>query len=837
MKLQFKDYRKHILAVGLFLILVVVYFAPGITEGKVLRQGDMEKYSGMVEEINQYARSGEKGDGEVVAWTGSMFSGMPTYSMAVPGTSKNYLTWVERLSKSIDYQGASIVFTGLICFYILLCVLGVNFWLALAGAIAFAFSSYNIIIIEAGHITKAYVIAYMPLTIAGMWLLFKEKWLMGAALFTIGVALSLMNSHVQITYYLMLFCVVLYMGFCWNSIRNKQHKKLLKLTLVFVACIMLAVLPNVQKLYSDLEMSKESLRGPTELTEVTTGSQEKVSSGLDIDYAFSWSYSKAETFTLLIPDFYGGASGGTLGRNSELYKELQSRGAQVGNEIQSYTYWGDQPFTSGPVYFGALVCFLFVLGMLVIKNPLKWWILGGSIFFIILAWGRNLAFINDFLFHYLPLYNKFRVPSMALVIPGMTFPLIAIWGLKDILSQQVDREKLKKSLYYSLGIIGGLCLLFCILPGMFLDFASPLDVQYNLPDWYYNALLKDRESLLRSDAFRSLVFIVLGGALLNWFRIGKDKVKIGRYVAMGIAVLILVDLWSVDKRYLNAGNYVAPQSSAHSYVMTTADKEILKDKDLSYRVLNLNNPFNETSTSYYHKSIGGYSPAKLRRYQELIDHRISGEINMVVNGFKQAQSLEGLMNIFQHTPTLDMLNMRYVIYNPEQPPVYNPYAYGNAWFVDSVEIVANADEEIAALDGIDPRRVAVVDRRFASAVDNFVSQPDSSARIEMTGYKPTAVTYKSNAVAEQLAVFSEIYYPHGWEAYIDGQPQAHFRVDWILRGMRIPAGEHVIEFKFVPKGYITAMTISSVSSLLVLLLLLGAIGWSLWGYFRKDNVA
>lgn len=834
MQIQWNDYRKHILAIGLFLALVLIYFSPSVFQGKVIRQGDMEKYKGMVEEMIRYGKSGQNKDKEVVAWSGSMFSGMPTYTTTVMYAPRNYVGYLEKPMKWIDNYGGSILLVSLICFYVLMCVLGVNFWLAIAGSIAFAFASYNLIIIEAGHITKAYVIGYMPLVVAGIFLLFRNKLFMGAALTTLGITFSLLNNHIQITYYLALFCFILYLGFLFIEIREKQYRKLLKITGILLVCVIVGVLPNGKNLYSNMEMSKESLRGPTELTHETTQSGEKISSGLDIDYAFAWSYGKAETFTLMIPDFYGGASGGELDKSSELYQSLKARGAQVGESVRSYTYWGDQPFTSGPVYFGAIVCFLFVLGMFVIRHPLKWWIFGGTVFFIFLSWGRNFAAVNEFLFHYLPLYNKFRTPSMALVIPGLTFPLVAMWGLKEIVQQKVEKAYLKKSLYYAAGLTGGFCLLFALLPGMFLDFVSPLDVNYQLPDWYYKALVADRQSLLRADAFRSFVFILLGAVLVNWFRVTKDKVKTGKYMLMGLTALILVDLWGVDKRYLNDENFVSPHA-VNPYPMTVADREILKDQDPSYRVLNLNDPFNETNTSYYHKSIGGYSPAKLRRYQELIDHRIMGEIQLIVTAFKNAKTAEEITNVFKNTPTLDMLNMRYVIYNPQQPPLYNPYADGNAWFVDSLEIVKNADAEIAALNRINPLVTAVVDERFAGELRGYTFRKDTNAVIEMTSYEPIKVVYRSKADTEQLAVFSEIYYPHGWQAFIDGKPVPHFRTDWILRGLKVPAGEHIIEFKFVPKAYLTAANIAAVSSLIVVLFFIFALVWSLWKYNRKPE--
>lgn len=833
-----KKILPHVLAIVFFILLVTVYFAPAIFDNKEIRMGDVEKWEGMSKELKDYAQMEESKDFPVLSWTGSMFSGMPAYTVTNQKGPTNFLSYIELPFRVLEKgNGAGIVLLSLICFYILMCVMGVNIYLAIAGSIAFAFASYNFIILDAGHITKANVIAYMPLTIAGMLLVFKEKWLWGIILTILGITFSLKNNHIQITYYLAIFCFILFLAFVVQQIKNKEFVKPFKITGLFIICILIAILPNIGALYVNYEMSNESIRGESELTEKTIGNTEKKSSGLDIEYAFTWSYGKAETMTLLIPNFYGGASGSNLGQDSEVYKAMKSHGAQVGKTVQTATYWGDMPFTSGPVYFGALVCFLFVLGMFVIKSPIKWWIFGVTVFFILLSWGRNFMAFNEFLFHYFPMYNKFRTVSMSLVLPGLIFPIVGIWGLKEIFTQKIDKKKLLKSFYWSLGIVGGLCLIFWIMPGVFLDFRSPNDVQYQFPDWYYDALLKNRESLLKTDAFRSLVFILLGSALIYWYIKSKNAANVSKYAAIGIALLILVDLWMVDKRYINDDSFVT-KKSINAFKKTNADNFILRDTDPSYRVLNMNNPFNDSYTSYYHKSIGGYNAAKLRHYQELIDYRINKEIGQIGNAFQQVKTYEDLenMTVLQALPTLNMLNMRYIIYNPEQPPIINPNAYGNAWFVENYKFVENADEEMAALDEINPLEIAVVNRKFSENIAGFSFQKDENATIEMISYEPVIVRYKSNAASDQLAVFSEIYYPHGWEATIDGNPVEHFRTDWTLRGMIVPAGEHLIEFKFLPKTYIAALRIGSVSSLLILLLLLGAIGWTCWNYYKKSLI-
>ena len=535
-----KNVGKHVAALVLFLGLVMAYFSPAVFDGKVIRQGDNVKAAGMGgSQVDKYAKTAEPGEFSV--WSDAMFSGMPYgpgYGSPAPELPSYGI--VDGWLKTPGYTHAAMVFTGLVCFYLLMCIMGVNWWLAIAGAIAFAFASYNIIIIEAGHIVKAYVIGYMPVTLAGMFLLFKRKWLWGAVLFLLGVAFSLLNGHVQITYYLVLLCFFIYLGYSIKMLKEKQTADWLKTSLIMLACVVLAVLPNAKHMYSNWDLGQHSIRGASELTPKPdeTGKVEKASSGLDKDYAFQWSYGWKELLTVMIPDVYGGSSGGTLGSSSELYKELKKNGAQVGKEVQTYTYWGDKPFTSGPVYFGALVCFLFVLGMFVVRNPMKWWLFGGAVFLTFLALGRNFDAFNDIMFHYLPLYNKFRTVEMALVIPGLVFPLVAIWGLREIFRGNVDDKTMKKGFLWSLGITGGICLVVFLIPSLLLNFHSAYDAQFQnqVPEWYYTALLMDRASLASSDALRSLIFILLGAGLLLWYWKAKNKTTASMIVSAGIDI-------------------------------------------------------------------------------------------------------------------------------------------------------------------------------------------------------------------------------------------------------------------------------------------------------------
>ncbi|WP_277466304.1 YfhO family protein [Parabacteroides sp. PF5-6] len=831
---KIKGWGKHLAAIVVFLGLVVTYFAPAIIDGKVLHQSDMIFAEGMGDsQMKAYEETAEPGEFSV--WSDAAFGGMPYISgYGSPAPNLPGFDVIEKPTKSIGYLYAGMVLTGLICFYILMCVMGVNWWLALAGAIAFAFASYNILIIPAGHVTKAYVMAYMPLTLAGMALLFKRNYLWGTILFLLGVALSVSNFHMQITYYLALLCFFVYLGYGIWRIRMKAYKELGLVTAVMAVCVVLAVLPNARNLYVQWDWGKSSIRGATELTTASAG-DEKISSGLDKEYAFQWSYGKGELLTMLIPNVYGGSSGGKLDSDSEYARFLRANGYQVGKEVQAPTYWGDKPFTSGPMYYGAGICFLFVLGLFVIRNPMKWWLFAGALLLTFMALGRNMAWFNDFLFHYLPMYNKFRTPETALVIPGMILPIIGLWGLKEILSDAVDPKRLKQGFFTALGITGGLCLVIWLAPTALLSFQSEnYDAQF-AGQPFYTGLLADRAALASSDAFRSLMFVLLTAGLVFLYLKAKNKKTVSLVVCAGIAVLTLADLWAVDKRYLNADSFVKEKPSAGVYQPSVANQEILKDTDLSYRVINLNNPFKETNTSYFHHSLGGYHAVKLRRYQELIDHRLMPELGRIIQAFQGEQvTMQTLQEVFLHTPSLNMLNTRYVIYNPGAPPVYNPFAFGNAWFVADLKVVENADAEIEALHTINPLRTAVVDKRFAGELEGFTPAPrDSVSSIELISYRPNKLTYRSNAIAEQLAVFSEIYYQPGWTATIDGQPASHFRADWTLRAMRVPAGAHEIVFEFRPKGYIVATQVGVYSSFLILLFVLAAIVYSVWEKRKK----
>lgn len=824
----FKTLLPHICAVVIFLAVTMLYFSP-LIEGKVLPQHDVSQFDGAAQELREYYEK----DGESSAWTGSMFSGMPSYQIGVWGGSPNFLDYLEAPLKALGGTSAGPVFTAMLMAYILFCIMGFKPATAVLGAVAYSLSSYNIIILDAGHVTKAWTLAYMPLIVGGIMALFRKKLLLAGLLMALGLALQIKSNHLQSTYYTGLFCVILYIAYIVKTISDKEIKTLLRASGIMLVAVAIAVLCNMGNLYGNMEMARESTRGQSELTTMQSES-EKQSTGLDIDYAFGWSYGKAETFTLMIPNLYGGASK-PYGNDANSVQEL-SRRVQTGEVPAEFAgqvsqvipqYWGDQPMTSGPVYFGVIICFLFILGMIVIRSKVKWALLIATVFFIMLSWGKNLEWFNEWFFYHFPLYSKFRAPSMALVVPALSMVMVAVWGIKEFFSGELDKKKITNALYISLGITGFICLLLWIAPGTFFNFTSENDAMWRaqLPDWYYNALLEDRKDLMSSDAFRSLIFVVLAGAVMYvslQMKLSQQKMLLNPFVAI-IALLVLIDLWGVDKRYLNDSKFVSKSTyKTESFRKSAADNIILQDTHPSYRVLNLNNTFQETTTSYYHKSIGGYHAAKLKRYQELIEHNLSGEVQNIISRFS-SNDVDSITATFASNTALNMLNAKYVIYHPSQPPLLNPYALGNAWFVNEYRMVNNADEEIASINTLNPLQTAIVDKRFESELSGLTIIPDSTATIELTDYKPNVLTYRTQAATEQLAVLSEVYFSNGWQAYIDGVEAPHFRADWTLRAMRVPAGEHEIVFRFEPSGYNTSRMVATASSGILVLLLIGMV--------------
>ncbi len=831
LKSVLKNSLPHVGVILFFFVIVFIYFYP-VFEGKVIQQTDIIKHTGMVQELREY--------GKPSGWVGSMFSGMPSYQVSAYSEGVNFMEKVKTfIVQILDPKSAGPIFFMLIFSYILFLVLGASIPLSVLGALAIAFSSYNFIIIDAGHVTKVWTLACTPLIFAGMYAIFKKQYLLGFIIFVFGLYLQVSMNHLQITYYVALFCGVFFIAFLWYCIKKKDFRHLgiscglWGLALAFVVSI------NIVNLYETNELSKESIRGKAELAPVEASNQ-AVSSGLDRDYAFAWSYGKAESFTFLIPDLMGGVSKG-LGEDSEVYKALVSKArageinGEMANSLLSHTsqYWGDQPFTSGPVYLGAIVCLLFIFSLFIVKNNIKWWLFGVTVFFVLLSWGRNLSWFNDFMFYHFPYYNKFRAVSMALVIPAFTFPILSILGLKELFSGNQAVDKLKKALLCSVGIVGGICLILWLVPGIFFDFHTAQEAQPGIPGWFLNALESDRKGLLQADAIRSLVFVLFAGGLIFWYIKSAKAKNAVLLVSIALIVLSLIDMWQIDKRYLNENNFVASSTYKNQmFKKSVADEAILKDQTPSYRVLNLNNPFQETFTSYYHKSVGGYNAAKLRRYQDLIDRRLGGEINSIIGVLTNNPTEAAVQEALEQCPSLNMLNTKYIIYNPAQPPLYNPAHYGTSWFVDSYKFVDDADMEMAALSTLNPLQEVVLDKKFSENIGNLQLSPDSSAFIEMTAYAPDRVKYRSSSSHDGLAVFSEVYYPYGWKAYIDGKEIPISRADWTLRALVVPSGQHEIEMVFDHQGIKLCSKIATVSSGVLLVLLIGLLIYLL---FRKEK--
>ncbi len=796
-KIPFTKWLPYIGAILIFLIITLVYFFP-LLEGKRLYQSDIVQFTGMSKEIADF----RKETGTEPLWTNSMFGGMPAYQISTIFTG-NLLTYLDRALHLGLPHPAGTVFLYFLGFFFLLLVLRVNPWLAVAGSTGFALSSYLFIILEAGHNSKAHAIAYMAPVLAGIILAFRKKYLWGGIITAVFLSLEIKANHPQITYYLAMTATLLGLVELVYAIRNRKIRPWLISVTVLILASVLALLTNFSNLWTTYEYSKYTIRGKTELTT----EQSNRTSGLDKDYVTQWSYGVGETMTLLIPDVYGGSSSARISPGSKLagaMKENNIPESSIREFISQplpFLYWGDQPFTSGPVYVGAIIFFLFILGLIIVKGPLKWWLLGATILSVMLAWGHNFMWLTDLFLTYLPGYNKFRAVTMILVIAELTMPLLGILALKVAFDGTMDKKKLFTGLKIALGITGGITLLFALLPGIFLDFTGSGDANFarQFPDWFMQAIREERERVARLDALRSFAFILLSAAAIWAVIFGKLRKE---YVYGVLIVLILADMFTVNKRYLNAGSFTSRSKMETPYQPSPADQMILQDKDPNFRVLNLTvNPFADAGTSYFHKSIGGYHGAKLRRYQEIYEYHI----------------------VKQNMAVLNMLNTRYFILpdenkNPEAR--YNDGAMGNAWFVEQVQLVDNADEEIHALEGFDPARTALVDKRFASLIEVQEPGKDTLSFIRLTEYKPNRLTYQYKSSVPGIAVFSEIYYPAGWNAYIDDSPAPHFRANYILRAMMLPAGDHTVTFRFEPRSYFMGEWISRISSALLILILL-----------------
>ncbi|WP_314967799.1 YfhO family protein [Phocaeicola abscessus] len=784
------------IAVIVFIVISFAYFTPTVFEGRILFRHDAsEGVSAGREAQAYYERTGER-----TRWTNSIFGGMPTYQMSPSYSSTDTLKGVEKLYHLFLPTYVWYVFAMLLGFYILLRAFDFNVWLATFGAMIWAFSSYFFILIAAGHIWKFVTLAYIPPTIAGLVLTYKGKYLWGGFLTALFVALQIMSNHVQMSYYFLFVILFMVVAFAVQAYRKGEMSRFWKATGVIALAGMTGICINLSNLYHTYQYSKETMRSKSELVKQDRENQTK--GGLERDYITQWSYGTGETFSLLIPNVKGGASV-PLSQNEKAMSKANPAYNYIYNQLGQY--WGEQPGTSGPVYVGAFVAFLFLLGSFIVKGPMKWALLVGTILSVLLSWGKNFMGFTDFFLDVVPMYDKFRAVSSILVIAEFTMPLLAIMALREIIRQPQLWQKRPKAFVISFAATGIVCLLFAIAPTFFFpSFVSSAEIQalQSIPAEQLAPLLSNltdmRVSIFTSDAWRSFLFILIGSAILLAYCTGKIKVRL---TVVSLFLLCLIDLWTVNKRYLYDGLFVPQSARIDSFLPSDTDKQILADKALDYRVLNLStNTFNENFTAYWHKSIGGYHAAKLRRYQEMIEAHISKEMTRLYQAIVQANGDMTRLDASEF-PVLNMLNTRYVILplqGGQTTSVLNPYALGNAWFVDKVRTVKNANEEINALHEINPKEIAVVDESFGKRIQT-TNVIDSTRSVKLIAYEPNRLTYEADSKNGGVIVFSEIYYP-GWTATIDGQEAPFGRADYILRAMSVPAGRHTVVFDFHPKS-------------------------------------
>lgn len=806
MKINFKKYKLDVYLIIGFVLASLAYCYPQIS-GKKLNQHDNISWQAMSHEAMAYHDS----TGKDVLWSNSMFGGMPTYTTYVGASNTNYPMFVQDALQAIG-KPAYFFFIAMLCFFLLMRVLNINRWLAAAGAIAYAFSSYNAIIIGVGHETKMLTMGYLPAALAGLYLIYKEKWLTGAAILGISFTLIFSNNHFQVIYYSLIMFACFGIAMLVIAIREGKLKQFFMSSAIAAVVMAIGIGPNMPSLLTTAEYAKETMRGGgSELA----GHDKKTNGGLDKEYAFRWSNGIGETFCLMIPYLYGGSSSEAADKAP---KTLEAIG---GNAEQLPLYWGPQPFLSGPVYFGAVICFLFILGTIVIRSPHKWWIIVASAICIMLSWGKNFAGINYFLFDHLPYLNKFRTPSMALVIPQFLFPLLGLWGIQEIIDRRND-PKLMQQLKIAAGITAGLCILLGVGGSMFFDFTGEGDAR--LQPEMLKLLKEDRTALAMSSGLKS-AFYILAAAGLLWAYL-KDKIK-PTILFGGICALIAIDLLPVSFDYLNETNYVDASEYESIFQPTAADEEILKDKDPYYRVLDLSrNTYNDAIQAYFHKCIGGYHPAKMEIYQDLIDRQMGGSFNRQV---------------------LNMLNTKYVIFPGQKDafPIPNKEACGNAWFVKDIKWVNSAEEEMNALNssatyapqdlfahlrdemgpadtsapqitGFQPTQTAVIRTDFKNALGNASTGVGEGAYVKLARYGLDEISFKSQNSSDGVAVFSDIYYDKGWTAYIDGKETPIVRANYVLRAIHVPHGEHTIDFRFHPATFYNGKKVALVSSILIL---------------------
>ncbi|MBR5056311.1 MAG: YfhO family protein [Bacteroidales bacterium] len=814
MKEFFKRFGVYIVAAVVFIVVAFAYCFP-VLQGKVIYAGDNLNAECASHEAMEYART----TGDHTWWTGSMFCGMPDYQIG--GGQYKTDNWLRPLT-AIFHRGhahtAWVFIIYFICFFALLRSFDVDKWLSIVGALAIAFSTYFIVIIAAGHNGKTSTIALISVVFAGFYLIFRKKYALGAIFAMVFTAIGF-STHPQMAYYIFMMIGLCLFGELYTHIREKRMKDFAVATLIFIASVGLGMGTSCSNVFANAEYTRETMRGGhSDLAKDDAAANTK---GLDLDYATQWSYGKDETFSLLIPGFMGGASTMNIGKESDVYKTLISRGVtpQAAREFveDAPMYWGDQPFTAGNVYVGAIICFLFILGLLIVKGPYKWTLLLATLFSICLAWGHNWMGLTEFFFKYFPLYNKFRAVSSILIVAEIAMPLLGFLALRELMQDGVDRKKMLAKVGIAGGITAALCLFFALFGTSLFDFKSIFDarLEAQMPDWLYSSLLDERASLLVRDSWRSFFFILAGVVVVILKLYGKLN---NAAFAAALGVLMLLDLWPVDRRYLNESNFVPAYQESRYYNQTSWEKAILADPDPHFRVLNLTtNTFNDSRTSYRLKSIGGYSAAKLRRYQDLIDVYMSGQVDPEV---------------------ISMLNAKYVINFDDkgnESVQMNPMAMGNAWFVERIKLVDTPDEEMAALQDIDLRSEAVVDRSFASFVPNPEIKGDPEAVIALTKYTPKQLDYKCVTQEPTTVIFSEIYYPYGWKAFIDGKLTPHFRANYTLRALNVPPGNHEITFLFDPDSVKKGDAIALTCVILMYLIIIGLAGTAVYKRLKRKN--
>ena len=819
-----KKYLLDIVAVVVFAVISYAYFMPATIDGRILYQHDASAGRGATQELAAYREK----TGETSRWTNATFSGMPTYQTAPSYKSTSVLSAAEKVYHLWLPNYVWYVFAYLLGFYILLRAFDFRRSLAVLGSIIWAFSSYFFIIIAAGHIWKVMALAYLPPMIAGVVLAYRGKFVHGLILTAIFSAFEIYANHVQMTYYYLFIILFMVIAYLVQAVREKQMRRFLKATLACVIGAALGICINLSNLYHTWQYGQESMRGKSELVKKNTANQ--TNSGLERDYITQWSYGVGETWTLLIPNAKGGTSAVPMSANKIVQEKGNPELAYLYQQIGQY--WGEQPGTSGPVYVGAFVLMLFILGLFIVKGPMKWALLAATVLSVLLSWGKNFMGLTDFFIDYVPMYAKFRTVASILVIAEFTIPLLAMLTLKQIIDEPDSLKNKMKYVYVSFGLTAGFAFLFALMPGVFFsDFVSSSEMQAlsQFPPEQLNPILTDlrsvRQSIFAADCWRTFWIIVIGTAFLLLYKARKLKAI---YTIGGIAVLCLVDMWQVNKRYLNDDMFVESSVRDTPPAMTATDRQILQDKALNYRVLNLaSNTFNENETSYYHKSIGGYHAAKLRRYQEMIEAYISPEMQSLMSAVVKAGGDMTKVNGDSIYPVLNMLNTKYFILplqNNQTVPLQNPYTFGNAWLVDKITYVDNANAELDAVGKINLKHEAVADMRFKAALGESKTQ-GNVAKAEITQYAPNRLTYRVESDKGGVLVFSEIYYPE-WTATVDGQPVELGRVNYILRAINIKPGQHEVTLTFEPQSVTRTELVAYISYAILLILVGGILVWN-----------